>query len=387
MKFIALIVFILSLLSLLDAHPAGGHDPELIAAKRVKELHRKYVKTVEGILKHQKTGCTLKTVRRRKEWNSLTKREKLDYINSVHCLAKLPYQTPLSLVPGVRNRYDDFTASHALRTPFVHQNGIFLAYHRHYNHLFETALRTECNFKGTLPYWDWTLGWQDVNKNPIFDGSPTSLGSNGVFIPNRTHFISVNPLGKVLDRSPGTGGGCVYTGPFTPDKWIVHLGPFTDPKGPNGGWGYNPRCLDRDLLKDFGTYTRPSNITHVLDDCQDLACASPYIQESGNGVHSAGHIQTGGIMLDVFASPSDPVFWPHHAMVDKIWTMWQFIGGADEYEGRTREVWGTATRYNIPPSPNVTLDSPVDVGGIIGPTRRLGELVSTIDNDYCYIYE
>lgn len=68
MKFITLLAPLLCLATLVSAIHAGNHDPEVAAAKRVKELHAKYVKTVEGILKHRKTGCTLKTVRRRKEW-------------------------------------------------------------------------------------------------------------------------------------------------------------------------------------------------------------------------------------------------------------------------------------------------------------------------------
>lgn len=241
----------------------------------------------------------------------------------------------------MRTRYDDFTGAHAVRTPWVHQDGLFLAFHRHYIHLFEKALRDECGFKGALPYWDWTVHWQNVNENPMFDGSPHSLGSDGVFIPNRTDYVFVNPLGKVTVVPPGTGGGCVYSGPFTNDKYQVHLGPFTDPKGPDGGFGYNPRCLERDLQKLYGTYTRPSNVSYMLGECADLNCFAPYILESGTGVHGAGHIQVGNLMLDVYGSPGDPVFWLHHAMVDRVWTIWQHLG-----PGRTQEVWGTGTRYN-----------------------------------------
>lgn len=40
------------------------------------------------------------------------------------------------------------------------------------------------------------------------------------------------------------------------------------------------------------------------------------------GAHSRPHLFIGGAM-NSFASPDDPIFWLHHAMVDKVWTMWQ----------------------------------------------------------------
>ena len=40
------------------------------------------------------------------------------------------------------------------------------------------------------------------------------------------------------------------------------------------------------------------------------------------GAHSRPHLFIGGAM-NTFASPDDPLFWLHHAFVDKVWTMWQ----------------------------------------------------------------
>jgi hypothetical protein len=37
------------------------------------------------------------------------------------------------------------------------------------------------------------------------------------------------------------------------------------------------------------------------------------------------------------------------------------------------------------PSDNVTLDTQISFGAISGPTR-IGDMVSTIDVDFCYIY-
>ncbi len=40
----------------------------------------------------------------------------------------------------------------------AHFTGIFFAWHRHFLATMEDLLRTECNYPGHLPFWDWTLG-------------------------------------------------------------------------------------------------------------------------------------------------------------------------------------------------------------------------------------
>lgn len=39
--------------------------------------------------------------------------------------------------------------------------------------------------------------------------------------------------------------------------------------------------------------------------------------------HNAVHIWVGGVMNDLMHSPADPLFWLHHANVDRIWSKWQ----------------------------------------------------------------
>ncbi len=40
----------------------------------------------------------------------------------------------------------------------------------------------------------------------------------------------------------------------------------------------------------------------------------------------------------------------------------------------------------VPPSDNVTLDTRMDFG-FVGSPRTIGEVSSTIDGEYCYMYE
>jgi len=41
-----------------------------------------------------------------------------------------------------------------------------------------------------------------------------------------------------------------------------------------------------------------------------------------NGIHGGVHIWVGGTMSDVRVSPADPVFWLHHANLDRLWWSW-----------------------------------------------------------------
>jgi len=41
-----------------------------------------------------------------------------------------------------------------------------------------------------------------------------------------------------------------------------------------------------------------------------------------NGIHGAVHIWVGGTMSDAAVSPADPVFWLHHANLDRLWWNW-----------------------------------------------------------------
>jgi tyrosinase len=130
-------------------------------------------------------------------------------------------------------------------------SGTFLLFHRYYLHTYERELE-RCGWDGGLPYWEWGLDADNPRKSPVFDGSDTSLGSDGEFIPGREPQVLDFPgFDEPLILPPGTGGGCVMKGPFS--DMVVRLGPYNiDPRDPLPvhpieGREDNPRCLDRDL--------------------------------------------------------------------------------------------------------------------------------------------
>lgn len=165
------------------------------------------------------------------------------------------------------------------------------------------------------------------------------MGSNGAYIPNRNG-TAISAFGLHLLIPPGTGGGCVTTGPFK--NHTTNLGPVAyAPQGPNGGLGYNPRCLVRDLSPGFSNQTKPSDVAKVIREPQDLYSFDDLL-EGLTGVHAGAHFLMGGVGIDAFASPGDPAFYLHHAQVDRVWTIWQAL----KPEERLNQVYGTGTAFN-----------------------------------------
>jgi tyrosinase len=51
-----------------------------------------------------------------------------------------------------------------------------------------------------------------------------------------------------------------------------------------------------------------------------------------NGIHGGVHIWVGGTMSDAAVSPADPIFWLHHANLDRLWWTWYNNGAAGNHQ-------------------------------------------------------
>ena len=203
-----------------------------------------------------------------------------------------------TIEPGhVLSKYDEFVAIHYGVTRRV-RNGIpigdgahfspgFLPWHREYLDRFETALRA-IEPTLSLPYWDWSSG-DDSDTVEIF--TDDFLG----------------PPGDI------TNGRRITSGYFVESNWPVHS------ELDSGSFGTN-LVRNSDLLSSglsnlhgYGVMAQDA----VVGD-NDFASFLPALENPHGQVHG----WVGGHMTRM-TSPNDPIFFLHHANIDRLWSKWQ----------------------------------------------------------------
>ncbi|KAF6780534.1 FAD binding domain containing protein, partial [Colletotrichum musicola] len=260
----------------------------------------------------------------------------------------------------------------------------FLIFHRYFTWAYENALREECGYRGYQPYWNWLAYRESPSKSPMFDGTDTSLSGNGAF---RAHNGSM--AGSVFLPS-GKGGGCVTEGPFA--NMTVHLGPVSPgidglPLNPGGPFAYNPRCLSRDL-SDWTSqhWMTPENLLNLTIGAAAASVRTFQDELQGRfkdrfvGTHTSGHMIVNGEASDMFSSTNDPTFYLHHAMVDRVYWLWQAL-----HPREARSIAGTITFLNNPPSRDARLDDLI-LQEPNAPNRPISDLMNTLGGPFCYIY-
>jgi tyrosinase len=148
--------------------------------------------------------------------------------------------------------------------------------------------------------------------------------------------------------------------------------------------GYNPRCIKRDLSnyltqRDCTT----DKIAALITSSQNIGNFQNTMQ-AANGVHSGGHFTIAGDPgSDFYVSPGDPAFWLHHAMIDRVWYIWQ----SQSLDTRLQVIAGGTSMMGM--GRQQSLEDVIDqeVLNIDGKTWKIKELVSTVDGPFCYVYE
>lgn len=71
--------------------------------------------------------------------------------------------------------------------------------------------------------------------------------------------------------------------------------------------------------------------------------------------HNPVHNLIGGIMSSVHYSPWDPLFWVHHASIDRLWAAWSAAGGGRQQPATSDSYWNLSFQYGaaIKPVPAV----------------------------------
>ncbi len=139
----------------------------------------------------------------------------------------------------------------------------FLPWHRIFLYLFENELAS-VHPDVTLPYWDWTQAAEQTFPAWLAGYTPT------VTTPATTITVT---------RSPGT------------------------PSALSGVAAHTPSTL---TLTDFAEFSlNGSGAVWPLE-----------------GIHDWVHMWVGGTMGIIATAPADPIFWMHHANIDRLWWQW-----------------------------------------------------------------
>ncbi|HEY9420845.1 MAG TPA: tyrosinase family protein [Thermoanaerobaculia bacterium] len=164
-----------------------------------------------------------------------------------------------------------------------HGTFFFLSWHRMYLYYFERILRKasgDPNF--ALPFWDYT--------NPAQRAIPEPL---------RNPANAQNPL-FVAERNPGINEGAQIPASATTFTQAMNFTNFTSPAGSGLSFGGQRVAQPVHFGGVFGQIeSQPHNIIHVLVGGQE------------------------GWMSDPNLAARDPIFWLHHANIDRLWNVWK----------------------------------------------------------------
>jgi tyrosinase len=157
-------------------------------------------------------------------------------------------------------------------THYHHGTQRFLPWHRVYLIMLEHALQS-VHPDVTMPYWDWTQAAEETFPAWLAGVTPP------VPMPPPQAPITVT-------RSPGN------------TSWLASMA---------------------------------SNIPSIMT-ITDL----PSFTSNLEGVHGGVHVWVGGTMSSIPTAPADPIFWMHHANIDRLWWQWQ-----QSHAGKNPNLTGT----------------------------------------------
>ncbi|KAI0011054.1 Di-copper centre-containing protein [Xylariaceae sp. FL0662B] len=274
--------------------------------------------TVEASYTKRDDACT--TPSQLKPWTNLTSTEKLDYINADLCLMSSP---PKNGLPGAQNRWDELQYVHITQSSYIHGVGAFLPFHRYFVTVHARLLRDECGYNGPTPYWDEPVDLGNIGGSALWD---TELGFGG--------------------NGSSSEDQCITDGPFA--NVTLHF---------NMDLTTTEVCITRRLNDRAFSSAARENVEKCL--------AQDGFEEAWNclegGPHGAGHGGVSGTMVNPLLSPGDPVFYLHHAYLDKLFWDWQSL----DLPARLTRVGGrnVGGGFGKFPGFNGTGPNPFDGGG------------------------
>jgi tyrosinase len=218
-----------------------------------------------------------------------------------------------------------------------HGNWWFLPWHRAYLHYFERTLRWAAEDPDlTLPYWNYSDPEQRelprVFRERTVDGRPNSL-----YLPESATFKDGkgDPQVFLMRDGPLLRGETQLSASVTRLNALSVL-PFTNGKPAPANLAFaSPLACDPTCLCGFGALEAiPHNRIHTAI--------------GGSSAQSGGSVRI-GFMGDTSTAARDPVFWVHHANIDRLWASWLALGQGRKNPEDPEWLQQTFTFFDVDP--------------------------------------
>jgi len=157
---------------------------------------------------------------------------------------------------------------------------------------------------------------------------------------------------------PANAVGCVRDGPFA--GWM-------SPEYPDNKDDTNT-CLSRGLnwhIESQGYLTGSQRLTQIMTQQKEYGSNGGFRAYIESTPHANPHNLLGGHIRS-FSSPADPLFFSHHAFIDKVWSMWQNCHDLDETDKanlQSKEYRGTRNGWDDVDTPLVFTFPEANAGG------------------------
>jgi len=226
----------------------------------------------------------------RRPWRDLSCREQDDF---------------LAAIIQVKNSgaFDEFIQVHLGVAQFTHGPAEFLPWHRWFIWNFEKLLQQTTGTCMYIPYWDWERDAEwERHSDVMHPATFGSWGGSGCTSNGITNYHAP------FRRSPGINNeaaGCVTRN-------------FLE------GFSFTGEAQILAMISNYNQFadTTGNAIGQTQDDPTPVGTSNGFRIEFENGPHLLVHGIIAGHMGTNW-SPADPLFYLHHANVDRIWTMWQ----------------------------------------------------------------
>jgi len=226
----------------------------------------------------------------------------------------------------------------------AHNSPTFLPWHRQFLSMFDTMLQDVSGDPTiTVPYWDWT---DPESTAAVF--ADDFMGRAGD--PRQQWAVTSGPFRRGQWKITIHDPKVLLEGYTAPKPYLVrNFGAF-----PPGDVSLPTASEVRQTLDGHLYDHSPYDAKSPLDksfrnriegwrEAKDAKCESGWIDQSQaegspHVMHNVVHLYVGGVWevgdkisqgtMAYNTSPNDPVFFLHHANIDRIWAAWELDGGS-----------------------------------------------------------